>query len=580
MRSKIEILFPINKYTQPRNSSYEGEHGKKRGNKRSILSHAKLFRIKSNKYNRFSSLSTLLFLVCWCCSQSVAQTWPWLISVSGSGSETISALTTRTNDGPVVCGHFQNELSIGNISETATGNTDAFVAGLDATGEVQWVRTGSSAGADKSEAVDTDFENNIYWAGEYWFNSVFGALTLSATKSAKAIFLLKLTPAGIPVWAKSIEGTGNKILSAMVTDQEGNSYLSGNFSDSLFIENEVMTAVAEKDFFIIKFSPSGNLLWARQAGIAGEIQPRRMACQNNQIAITGSMRGRYDFGTDTIQNNTNDSDAFLVVYAVNGNVRWARKIGGVNEQAGSDVAFDNHDNIYAVGSFYGLIRLRPDLEIQSPNLNDNLYFIKYDVAGFPLAARSIGNLEIELSESLVFANDRFYWSGFFKNNFVVDGFSLQAGGADFNTFILEIDTLSTVLNVHIVTSPSTVLLSELVADAEGQIYCGGALNGTAIFNDQTELTAANSFDGFVGQLTPLIVSVEAVAEASIKIYPNPATDFIRIERPSENLKITVFAMDGREILQTNQQTIDCREWPNGIYILKTNSGGVYLLMKK
>lgn len=537
-------------------------------------------KLRRNKSTGLSCFLGLLFVVSsWFCPLAGAQTWPWLTPVSGIGSETISGLTTQTNNKSVVCGHFQNELSIGNISETASGNTDAFVAGLDATGQEEWILTGSSAGADKSADVATDSENNIYWAGEYWFDGTFGELTLSTTKSSKAIFLLKITAEGIPIWAKSIEATGNKVLAAMTTDGEGNSYLSGNFSDSLFVENMVLTAVAEKDFFIIKFSSAGDLLWAKQAGISGEIQPERMSYQNDLVAVTGSMRGRYDFGADTIQNNTNDSDAFLVVYDTDGNLNWARKIGGVNEQAGSDVAFDNNGNIYAVGSFFGVIRLLPDLEIQSPNLNDNLYFIKYDITGFPLVARSIGDLEIELSESLVFANDRFYWSGFFKNSFNVDGFSLQATGADFNTFILEIDMEAMIQEVHLVTSSETVLLSELAVDTEGQVFGAGALNGTAIFNDQMELTAANGFDSFVGQLTPLIVGTEEVLETRVKIYPNPATEYFRIESPRSDMEIRVFTIDGREILKTNQRMIDCRNWANGIYFLKLNSGKVYSVIK-
>jgi len=525
-------------------------------------------------------LGILFVISSWFCPLAGAQTWPWLKPISGMGSETISGLTTRTNDGPVVCGHFQNDLSIGNISELADGNTDAFIAGHDPSGQEQWVITGSSAGADKSSDVSTDAENNIYWAGEYWFNGVFGDLNLSATKSSKAIFLVKITATGTPVWARSIEGTGNKILGSMTTDEEGNSYLSGNFSDSLFVENIVLTAVAEKDFFILKFSSTGDLVWARQAGIAGEIQPRRMKCQNDLVAVTGSMRGRYGFGTDTIQNNTNDSDAFLAVYDVDGNINWARKIGGVNEQAGSDVGFDDNGNIYAVGSFFGLIRFRPDLEIQSPNLNDNLYFIKYDATGYAITARSIGDLEIELSESLVFANDRFYWSGFFKNSFTVDGFNLQATGDDFNTFILEIDTMAVVQDVHLVTSPSTVLLSELAVDEQGQIYGGGALNGTATFNDQMELTTTNGFDGFIGPLLPLIVGTEEAFSTPIKIYPNPATDYIKIETPLDDLEIRIFNVNGKEILKTNERQIDCRNWPSGAYFLQIKNEHPYLLIKK
>jgi len=48
MSSKVEVLFPIDEHAEPRSRSYEGEHVKKSGNKISILSNTKLFRIKSN----------------------------------------------------------------------------------------------------------------------------------------------------------------------------------------------------------------------------------------------------------------------------------------------------------------------------------------------------------------------------------------------------------------------------------------------------------------------------------------------------------------------------------------------------
>jgi len=58
MSSKIEILFPIDEPAEPRSRSYEGEHMKKSGKKRSILSHTKLFRIKSIIYRKFIGIVT------------------------------------------------------------------------------------------------------------------------------------------------------------------------------------------------------------------------------------------------------------------------------------------------------------------------------------------------------------------------------------------------------------------------------------------------------------------------------------------------------------------------------------------
>lgn len=132
------------------------------------------------------------------------------------------------------------------------------------------------------------------------------------------------------------------------------------------------------------------------------------------------------------------------------------------------------------------------------------------------------------------------------------------------------------------TSSETVLLSSLAVDEDGKIFGGGALNGTATFNNQTEVTTTDGFDSFIGQLTPLIVNTveEEILTSSIKIFPNPATEYIQIETILEDLEIRVFNVEGREILKTNERMINCLNWPSGAYFLKMNSGENFLLVKE
>ncbi len=63
-----------------------------------------------------------------------------------------------------------------------------------------------------------------------------------------------------------------------------------------------------------------------------------------------------------------------------------------------------------------------------------------------------------------------------------------------------------------------------------------------------------------------------ISDDNINIYPNPTTDFIHINNKA-NVKIQsihIYSVDGRVIKQINKPTekIDCRDWKEGIYILK------------
>jgi len=532
--------------------------------------------MQNNQLFRKIIQNTLLLVVllhCFFITKTDAQNWPWIMPISGAGNQTITGITTQPNTGIILtAGHFKNELTIDNSTEPAVGITDLFLAATNPDGVPLWVQTGHGLGANLSADVATDDQGQIYWAGTYWFTTDFGALSLTATKGAKALFLLKMDANGNPIWGQSIDGTGNKLLSAMIVDAAGNTYVTGNFSDSLFIENIVLTATAEKDFFIIKFAPDGNVLWTRQSGINGEIIPARMVYENNRIAVTGSMRGQYDFESDTIENNTNDSDAFVVVYDPDGAVEWARKIGGVNEQSGSDVAFDGAGNVYAVGSFFGLVRLRENLEIQTQNLNENFYLVKYNGVGDPLAARSIGGLELELSQALRIVNDRLYWCGYFRDGFTVDGFTLTADGTNFNSFVLELNTDLVVQAVYPVTSEAVVLLTELTALPTGELFVGGSLNGTADF-EGTFLSTTDGYDSFVGKLNTTLTDTKMPLSAGINIYPNPAQDWVRLET-EEVIATRVYTVTGTLILETMDKEIDCSEWRSGVYyfLIKTVDG--------
>jgi len=68
------------------------------------------------------------------------------------------------------------------------------------------------------------------------------------------------------------------------------------------------------------------------------------------------------------------------------------------------------------------------------------------------------------------------------------------------------------------------------------------------------------------------VGIEDYKPLNVRIYPNPATDFVLIQ--GENLSdVTVFDMMGRQIDQislsgNNIEKISCHEWNNGVYFLQ------------
>src|SRR3989442_619271 len=73
-------------------------------------------------------------------------------------------------------------------------------------------------------------------------------------------------------WAKSAGGNGNDNTSAAVADAYGNIYVVGGFtSNQITFGTTSLTnsCVCSSDLFLVKYDPSGNVIWAKSAGGIG-----------------------------------------------------------------------------------------------------------------------------------------------------------------------------------------------------------------------------------------------------------------------------------------------------------------------
>ncbi len=72
----------------------------------------------------------------------------------------------------------------------------------------------------------------------------------------------------------------------------------------------------------------------------------------------------------------------------------------------------------------------------------------------------------------------------------------------------------------------------------------------------------------------------------VRIYPNPAKDYIRIEylkfNPSVNPRVFIYNSYGQQIFATNyfNQPINISQWLPGIYFVRIMERGVILANKK
>ena len=67
--------------------------------------------------------------------------------------------------------------------------------------------------------------------------------------------------------------------------------------------------------------------------------------------------------------------------------------------------------------------------------------------------------------------------------------------------------------------------------------------------------------------------------AVVSIYPNPASDFIKIQNVKELQSVRIFDMSGKKVVETSSADIDVRNLSKGLYILNIYTGNEVISKK-
>ncbi len=248
-----------------------------------------------------------------------------------------------------------------------------------------WARQADSSNFQTPTSTAFDNNDNIYYTG-YCSGTrmAFGNIGLDITGNQDD-FLAKYDVSGNILWARNATAFRSVVSNYVATDPNNNVLETGFFSDSVIFGTNHFSAYGQfnDNAYLVKYSPSGNLLWA----IAPTFSPGAF-CQGMGVAAdkgsnvyqTGSFQGSVNFGGTTL--TTSGGAPYLAKYNSAGNLLWAvAPVSGTSSFASSyAVAVDDSDNVIFDGNFSG------SLTFGTTTLNaaggfENMFLAKYDSNG-------------------------------------------------------------------------------------------------------------------------------------------------------------------------------------------------------
>ena len=285
----------------------------------------------------------------------------WAQRAGGTDYDATNHITTDAAGNIFISGVVASHTAIfDTIALTHPGTTDwnMFLAKYDSFGHTIWAKEfgGGDIGGDiEPESISVDALGNIYVAGTFSSEWVtFGAFTLIDSGGA-AMFIVKYSPSGEVLWAKAVQGAAAYYVSGAM-DTMGHIYITGTFSGSVSFGAASVVGHGSNDIFLAKYDSSGNLIWAKDVGSPDAEYGNYITTDiSSNVYITGFFDGpSLPFASDTLVNSySHSSDYYIAKFDSSGNAVWARNSIGPGYTYYSSISVDNSGNVYSAGAFTG-----------------------------------------------------------------------------------------------------------------------------------------------------------------------------------------------------------------------------------
>ena len=456
----------------------------------------------------------------------------WAKRAGGTNYDEGEGVCTDSNGNIFATGHFYSGTIIfgsDTLTNSQQGTAGSFIVKYDSNGNVLWAKSVQGLSIDWGYSVSADPSGNVFVTGEFSSDTLyFGSSVIVTKTSSTAVFVAKYDPNGNVLWAKSNVGTfsANDRGCSVSADPFGNAFVVGHFASlTATFGTTTLTNSATSgtfDFFIAKYDPNGNVLWAKSAaGTKDETGFSVSTDAAGNAYVTGHyLSPTMSFGNIVLTNinNNNNGNVFVVKYEASGGVVWAESSqelsqGSNNSDVGRSISVNTAGNIFVTGCFSSdTISFGSQMLTPPTNSSGTIFVATYDPNGNVLCATYL--ISGDWGVSAIAAD-------LFGNAAVVGNFGM-------NPFIVGADTLTR-------TGIEDLFISKYRCENNVGLHEFG--------NGET-----------------------------ISIYPNPSNGIFTLNSQSAKGEIYIYNLLGEVIYKSKMNSsvsrIDLSEHANGIYFVR------------
>ncbi|TNE77968.1 MAG: T9SS type A sorting domain-containing protein [Bacteroidetes bacterium] len=274
----------------------------------------------------------------------------WLIKVDQTGN-----LVWQKTFGGSAYDYFDDLIQLSNGNIVAVGYTsstdgdvsgnhgvdDVWVVSVTAQGSLNWTKTFGSSGPNLGHAIESTSDGGVIVAG----SALIADGDVSSTNGSGYAdgWLIKLDASGVVLWEKTYGGTNHDSFSDIISTVEGGYLVVGESRSS---DVDVAENQGSEDFWVVKVSSTGSILWQKSYGGDGTDKAKSVI----ELSSGGYViAGEYGSLTGDASSNNGWVDYWVLKLDLNGELVWEKNLGGSIEDRAHDVVQTNDGGVIIVG---------------------------------------------------------------------------------------------------------------------------------------------------------------------------------------------------------------------------------------
>jgi hypothetical protein len=305
-------------------------------------------------------------------------------------------------------------------------------------------------------------------------------------------FLIQIKSNAQWLWAEKAGSTNVDVAYDIATDKSGYIYVTGLFnSNSIVFGTTTLSNAGSNDLFLVKYSPAGNVIWAKKAGGNDWDEANKVIVDAaSNIYIVGYFKSdSIAFGSTVLVNTTSGfADIFIAKYDSSGKFLWAKGAGGVSDDYAFSICSDSVCNLFITGTFSNATVTFDTFSL--PNMgSEDVFIAKYDSTGSVLWANSAGGSSFDYGLSVTSDNQgNAFINGTFESGSIVFGSLTLSNVGQGDMFTVKYNSIGAVVWAKSIGGILNDDGTAIATDKIGNVYVTGYYYSNSILIGSNLLT--------------------------------------------------------------------------------------------